>query len=462
LCTLLATTYSRSLDSVLPLSGPVYETVVTEMRRVMLCGETLVAQCKDENWWRSVISSSDSAAIEKRILLHLKEFRLCVNMLRLIANSGVPPDGTFLRPVVLDPSTLDVEEACRKDIESLFSAIEGYKRTSYAKGDVTKLAEYVLNKVRAANSDHSHLQLMEYDDVKLGDFLGNGSFGSVFKCQFLGVKAAAKVFTASSSSVIKAVENEANLQARLRHPNVVQFIGYAVKGSQHIIVTELMTMDLRRYLDENLRGQTQPPLPLLLAVDIMLQMAEAMRYLHQSGVMHRDLKANNVLINVVESKKSGISPSVQVKVTDFGFSKLNLDNSRFTSKQIGATRWRAPEAFEDEQNTEKYTKRADVYSFAITFFEVLTGEMPFANIPLTKLLSRIRCNERPTLPAEDYCPAHLSTIIEKCWATRAKDRPKFPEICLMLVKVKERIIINSCPIPSAQSSTPQKCNSDGH
>ncbi|CAK9256645.1 unnamed protein product [Sphagnum jensenii] len=182
------------------------------MRRVMLCGETLVAQCKDENWWRSVISSSDSAAIEKRILLHLKEFRLCVNMLRLIANSGVPPDGTFLRPVVLDPSTLDVEEACRKDIESLFSAIEGYKRTSYAKGDVTKLAEYVLN------------------------------------------KAAAKVFTASSSSVIKAVENEANLQARLRHPNVVQFIGYAVKGSQHIIVTELMTMDLRRYLDENLRG----------------------------------------------------------------------------------------------------------------------------------------------------------------------------------------------------------------
>jgi hypothetical protein len=76
LCKLLANTYSSSVDNFLPLSGPVYEKVVVELRRVMLCGETLVEQCKDENWWRSVINSADSASMGKRVLLHLNEFRL--------------------------------------------------------------------------------------------------------------------------------------------------------------------------------------------------------------------------------------------------------------------------------------------------------------------------------------------------------------------------------------------------
>jgi hypothetical protein len=271
----------------------------------MFCGEEMVAQWTNKDWWKSVISSSDSASIQKRVLLHLTEFLFCVKVLTLIASNHGSLDGRFVRPDVdlmfkIDLLTPDVEKASQRDIEFLLGSVEAYRRRLFPKRDGIKLAEYVLNKaVLSTNSDHGHLRFIDYDDVKLGDFLGNGSFGSVFKCQFLGVKAAAKVFTTSSSSVIKAVENEANLQARLRHPNVVQFIGYAVKGSQHIIVAELMTMDLRRYLDESVQGQTQPPLPLLLAVDIMLQTAEAMRYLHESGVMHRDLKANNILINLV-------------------------------------------------------------------------------------------------------------------------------------------------------------------
>jgi len=75
--------------------------------------------------------------------------------------------------------------------------------------------------------------------------------------------------------------------------------------------------------------------------------------------MHRDLRADNVLINVVENE-SYISPSVQVKLTDFGMSKLNLNNSRFTTMERGNAHWRAPEIFQDEQKTEKYTNAADV------------------------------------------------------------------------------------------------------
>jgi serine/threonine protein kinase len=286
---------------------------------------------------------------------------------------------------------------------------------------------------------------IEYNDVQLKlDCLGQGGYAWVFKCQLHGEEAAAKLFNISNTIEVKAVKNEAKLLASLGHPNVVQFVGYAVKENQHYIITELMSKDLRMYLKENV------PLSLPLAVDIMLQIAEGMKYLHESGVMHRDLKADNVLINVVENE-SYISPSVQVKLTDFGMSKLNLNNSRFTTMERGNAHWRAPEVFQDEQNTEKYTKAADVYSFALVFFEVLTGELPFANISKSQILGKIRCGERPILPPYDYCPVHLSAFIKECWATRPEDRPKFPEICQRLQECKDTILSHSTPNASQNS-----------
>ncbi|CAK9193739.1 unnamed protein product [Sphagnum troendelagicum] len=259
--------------------------------------------------------------------------------------------------------------------------------------------------------------------------------------------AAAKLFNTSNTIEVKAVKNEAKLLASLQHPNVVQFVGYAVKANQHYIITELMSKDLRMYLNENV------PLSLPLVVNIMLQIAEAMKYLHESRVMHRDLKADNVLINVVENE-SYISPSVQVKLADFGISKLNLNNSRFTTMGVGTAQWRAPEVFQDEQNTEKYTNAADVYSFALVFFEVLTGEVPFAKISKSQILGKICAGEMPILPPDGYCPWPLSAFIRECWARRPEDRPRFPEICQRLQECKDTILNHSTPNASSQNSTP--------
>jgi serine/threonine protein kinase len=156
---------------------------------------------------------------------------------------------------------------------------------------------------------------------------------------------------------------------------------------------------------------------------------------------------------------------VQVKLTDFGFSKLKeaTNSTVFTSKETGATLWRAPEVF--KQNTQKYTKAADVYSYAMVFFEVLTGKMPWCDAQgdptrlMSDLLPSIHRGERPTLPPD--CPAHLSAFISKCWATRAEDRPHFPEICKFLWQCKGQILTCSYPDPSPQSSTPQKHTNDG-
>jgi serine/threonine protein kinase len=427
----------------------------------------LVEQWTDKDRWMSVVSSSASASIKERVVLHLNEFLFCVKVLRLIASNGAVPEGTSFMP--LDLSMPDVEEAFRRDAERLVRIVEGYKAKSVPHGAVEKLAEFALDKLSATTSGLGHLQLIEYDDVQLGDLLGRGPFAAVFKCGWLGVTAAGKVFKGYGHH--RFVREEATMQARLGHPNVVQFIGYAVKQDQHIIVMELMEMDLRRYLDDNLYRGTyfgiEYPFPLLVAVDIMLQLAEAMNYVHKSGVMHRDLKCTNVLINVVESKESFIFPSVQVKLADFGGSKLNLYNSELITLNVGTLRWMAPEVRtlewmasevgEDEKNTETYTNAADVYSFAIVFFEVLTGEVPFDSTPHTQIHQMVREGVRPMLPPDDYCPEHVSAVIKKCWATRAKDRPQFHEICEMLRQCKARILSHSSP----QKSEPQKHKNDG-
>jgi serine/threonine protein kinase len=115
------------------------------------------------------------------------------------------------------------------------------------------------------------------------------------------------------------------------------------------------------------RGST---LSLLVAIDIMLQVARALDYLHQKKVMHRDLKSNNVLMDIVSNKNLALGcSSLHIKVTDFGLSKLQ---DRSTTLCVGSTPWMAPEVCGVDNMA--YTNSADVYSFGMVFFEVLTGE----------------------------------------------------------------------------------------
>jgi hypothetical protein len=441
LCRLLTNKYTASLtyldNYIFREDGSIdlpCKTALVELRRIISCGERLVTHWTRKDWWKSVITSSDSASLDKKVILHLREFLACVNVLvQMKTNMTYDP-----ALVSLDSS---VQEAYRTDIEGLILSM---KQCIIFTSKFAKLAKHLSEKLETEISDHQHPYLIDIPlDVEISyqDSLGSGSFGTVFKCTFLGVVAAAKVWKTNCINKEEA-ETEARLFSKLRHPNVAQFIGYGVKKSQPVIVSELMESDLRRYLDEKKKNAGEgPPLPLLVAMNILLQIAEAMNYLHENGVMHRDLKANNVLINVVEGPDGQLSSSsVQAKLTDFGQSKLKPHDSRYTTPMVGATRWRAPEVFEVEENREKYTKSADVYSFSMLCFEVLTGDLPFKDKPLVTLLQSIRDGVRPQLPDKKYCPDYLSALIEKCWATNAVERPQFPVILQLLIDYKARVL----------------------
>jgi predicted Ser/Thr protein kinase len=327
-----------------------------------------------------VINSSDSASLDKKVILHLREFLACYNVL-------VEMKTNILYCPTLVSLESAIKDASRRDTDSLIRSMKEYKGSIFSTSKIAKLAKRLSEKLEAEISNHEHPYTIDFPlDVEISykNYLGDGSFGTVYKCTFLGVMAAAKVWKTNCMNK-EAAEKEASLFSKLRHPNVVQFIGYGVKESQPVIVSELMSTDLRRYLDEMKKKNAGegPPLPLLVAMNVLVQIAEAMNYLHENGVMHRDLKANNVLINVLEGPDGQLSSSsVQVKLTDFGQSKLKLHDSRYTTPMVGATRWRAPEVFDVEENREKYTKSADVYSFSMLCFEVLTGDVPFIHSEL--------------------------------------------------------------------------------
>ncbi len=422
-----------------------------ELRLIMSCGEMLVTDWSEEEWWIHVISSSDCASVQHKIVLHLNEFLDCIKVLK-IAIAEARNDMAFVLSTIehLELSETDVEEEFKEDNECMIRRVKAHKPSFFSKflkaqHHIEGLASHLLNTRRSTDKDAvGHIPSIMHSDVDIdfSKFLGSGAFGTVFKCKFLGVPAAAKVFDGTDTQLVKAVEAEAKIFASLQHPNVVRFIGYAIKGTQHILVSELMSMDLFKYLKE--RGVSRgSPLSLLVAIDIMLQIGRAMAYLHQKKVMHRDLKSKNVLMDIVSNKNLALGrSSLHVKVTDFGLSKLQ---DRFTTLRVGSTPWMAPEVFGVDNMA--YTNSADVYSFAMVFFEVLTGETPFADVQPTDIYQNIKKGDRPILPSKAGFPSYLSAFIERCWATRAEDRPKFPEICQMLVHCKGALLRHVHPSP---------------
>lgn len=238
---------------------------------------------------------------------------------------------------------------------------------------------------------------------------------------------------------------------------------------------ELMDHDLRFIIDSRLEvlPEGSSPISPIVAIDIMLQIGQAMLYLREHSILHRDLKAKNILVNIckplaltVESDSANTSlmrrlPAVSAvlphtqenyiaKLADFGLAKCRPQSSYMTTLNVGTTGWRAPEVFNmrDAEVTQEYKWPADVYSFGIMCYEILTGKVPFAD-ELDHGLSlhaKIMEGVRPSLenlmrPDVNYVPEALKELIQKCWATKPEERPTFDYIVKKLWECKVQAIL---------------------
>ncbi|CAM8934145.1 hypothetical protein QQ045_014176 [Rhodiola kirilowii] len=213
-------------------------------------------------------------------------------------------------------------------------------------------------------------------------------------------------------------KSEVALLSRLLHPNIVQFIAACRKPPVYCIITEYMSQGtLRMYLNKKEPYSLSTETILRLALDI----SRGMEYLHSQGVIHRDLKSNNLLLN----------DEMRVKVADFGTSCLETQ-CRETKGNMGTYRWMAPEMIKEKP----YARKVDVYSFGIVLWELTTALLPFQGMtPVQAAFAVSEKNERPPLPAS--CQPAIAHLIKRCWAQNPSKRPDFHQIVSTLEKFDE-------------------------
>ncbi|XP_077221085.1 protein kinase superfamily protein [Tasmannia lanceolata] len=211
----------------------------------------------------------------------------------------------------------------------------------------------------------------------------------------------------------KQFASEVRLLSRLYHPNIVQFIAACKKPPVYCIITEYMSQGtLRMYLHKKDPYSLSTETILRLALDI----SRGMRYLHSQGVIHRDLKSHNLLLN----------DGMRVKVADFGTSCLETQ-CRASKGNAGTYRWMAPEMIKEKPCTRK----VDVYSFGIVLWELSTALVPFQGMtPVQAAYAVSEKNARPPLP--ENCSPVLTNLIKRCWSANPSKRPDFSYIVSIL------------------------------
>lgn len=201
-------------------------------------------------------------------------------------------------------------------------------------------------------------------DIRLLKFenkVASGSFGDLYKGTYCSQEVAIKVLKPENLNMdmVKEFSQEVFIMRKIRHKNVVQFIGACTRPPNLCIVTEFMTRGSIYTFLHKQRGAFKLPTLLKVAIDV----SKGMSYLHQNNIIHRDLKTANLLMD-----EHGV-----VKVGDFGVARVQTQTGVMTA-ETGTYRWMAPEVIEHKP----YDHKADVFSFGIVLWELLTGEIPYA------------------------------------------------------------------------------------
>jgi serine/threonine protein kinase len=185
-----------------------------------------------------------------------------------------------------------------------------------------------------------------------------------------------------------------------------------VKQPNLCIVTEFVKQgSLRELLSDN-----NVKLGWRLKAKMLRSAALGINYLHslQPTIIHRDLKPSNLLVD----------ENMNVKVADFGFARIKEENATMT--RCGTPCWTAPEIIRGE----KYSEKADMFSFGIIMWEVLTRKQPFAGRNFMGVSLDVLEGRRPAIPAD--CAPAFKKIMKRCWHADAAKRPAMDEVIAQL------------------------------
>jgi hypothetical protein len=321
-----------------------------EIMRILERGKDLVLQYSSAQWFELAVTWGDNQEAFNEIHLSL-ETNIETLQKKILLNSTHLQLPSWIHDPTLE--AINRESDATVDHDKMLETL----------AELQKNLPMAIAKLKGTVSWGNNLPLnMQVDrsEIMLGKQIGKGAYGLVHEASWLGCKFAVKIIEASNTI---ALQHEVGILAQLRHPHIVQLVGFSVdkgkgkgKGRGSMILMELMDGDLRQLIEDRVRSTPQvPPFPHYDTVHVISQIAAGMAYLHKKLVFHGDLKASNVLFNHrgghIEAKITdfGVSQSVQLtKLSDTiididGYSSGSIYSTTSLTGKVGTTGWRAPE-----------------------------------------------------------------------------------------------------------------------
>lgn len=274
-----------------------------------------------------------------------------------------------------------------------------------------KISEDIIRKFKESGLNENFI--INYSELFFDMKIGEGGYGRVYLGKFSGIEVAIKEYgkrkllKRSAEEFVKEVEVISNL----RHPNIVLYMGACIHKGKYLMITE--------YLEEGSLFDHLHKKHTKISEDVMFNIIEdialGMCYLHGRKVLHCDLKSSNILID----------SNWSVKLCDFGLSRVKYksDRKRFAKQRVGTPHWMAPEILRGE----KYDESADVYSFGMVLWEMVTSEIPYLNTPIKDIINTVGY-ERKQIPVPTKGNAFILNMMRGCLSLDRDERPTFKEI----------------------------------
>lgn len=287
-------------------------------------------------------------------------------------------------------------------------------------------------------------EVWEIDLAKLDirSVIAHGTYGTVYRGTYDGQDVAVKVLdwgedgiaTAAETTALRAsFRQEVAVWQKLDHPNVTKFIGASMGTANlkipsntspdainslptracSVVVEYLPGGTLKKYLIRN----WQKKLAFKVVIQLALDLARGLSYLHSKKIVHRDVKSENMLL---DSHRA-------LKIADFGVARVEAQNPRDMTGETGTLGYMAPEVLDGKP----YNRKCDVYSFGICFWEIYCCDMPYPDLSFAEVSSAVvKQNLRPEIPR--CCPSSVANIMRRCWDANPEKRPEMDEVVKLL------------------------------
>lgn len=272
--------------------------------------------------------------------------------------------------------------------------------------------------------------------------VAQGTYGTVYRGTYNSQDVAVKLLdwgedgmsTAAETAAIRAsFKQEVSVWHKLDHANVTRFVGASMGTSQLkipsknpcdgytslpsracCVLVEFVTGgNLKSYLYKNRKKK----LAFKVVVQLALDLARGLSYLHSKKIVHRDVKAENMLL---DSQRT-------LKIADFGVARVEAQNPKDMTGETGTLGYMAPEVLDGKP----YNRKCDVYSFGICLWETYCCDLPYLDLSFAEVSHAVvRQNLRPEIPR--CCPSSLANIMKKCWDVNPEKRPEMDEVVRML------------------------------